>query len=465
MVAEYHLSGYDSFGEDGSQVGDWDISPFPPSQPCLDEDYEMRLSPALVPSQKSHRSGLVNSHNRSGSAISRNQTGFPASATAVPHSRVSHASDDNKSQSLISISSDDPHDNKNELIIAHLQHRINQLEKERDTLDGHLNKMSYVFLILYHTDYTHNYISDAYFRLVNSINKIDTNVKEMRGDVKNLASRIKTTSTNSTNGTKATASRPGREQYKILKYWYKGPWLEIKSKAKAKDLDENSPIISLYMEDALGRPISDEVKNMVRGDLTAYWNEFSRLGETLYNFKDLGYTRQEHFRDTFEAKYPWLRLCEARWKVDYLWINYFGSWKKSHCSSPSPPPTKKITPGKPIPDSDLTNPRTVPVPNNDQEDPIDISSDTANSPVTTTMKRPRKEEDINANAPKKQKGKEGAVDIMAPTIFHHSRPKPRKTHQANLADVSALPTILVRYKLNAPNRIHCIRFSCRDRFG
>ena len=29
-----------------------------------------------------------------------------------------------------------------------------------------------------------------------------------------------------------------------------------------------------------------------------------------------------------EEKYPWLRLCEAHWKVDQLWVSYFSTWKR-----------------------------------------------------------------------------------------------------------------------------------------
>jgi hypothetical protein len=91
-----------------------------------------------------------------------------------------------------------------------------------------------------------------------------------------------------------------------------------------KDID--SPILSLFFEDESGNPVSDEVKDQVRGDLTAYWLDMVKDGETPCHYKGLGFKRREHYRKTMEEKYPWLWLCEGHWKVKQIWVNY---WKKS----------------------------------------------------------------------------------------------------------------------------------------
>ena len=288
-------------------------------------------------------------------------------------------------------------------------------------------------------------------------------MKKTKDEVKSMADHIKTnfTSRNPPN------LSPGlkREDYS-LNWWDKSSWLEVKNKTKAKDLTVDSPIISLYMEDEHGVPIPKETKDTLRGDLYAYWNDVARSGETLYNHSDLGYARIQDFRRTFEGRYPWLRLCYGNWKTDYLWVNYFSSWKKSH-ATPSPSPAKQMDSGNTAPDTTDTAP-TAPNPTNTTApDPSNIiaAPNASNSPIPHVTKRRLEDNKTpTGSAPKKQKGKE--VDIMAPTVFHHSRPQPRKTYQAKpSAKVRILSTMPIRYKLNSLNRIHCIlSFHC-DRFG
>ena len=122
------------------------------------------------------------------------------------------------------------------------------------------------------------------------------------------------------------------------------------------------------MEDKFGELISKAIKTKVCGDLMGYWNGVHDSGEVLRKWTDLSLDRKDHFRKTFEAKYPWLRLCEASWKVDHLWINYFRTWKKktrgeSGVSTPEP--------------ADAQDPNSIPAP--DPKPIIKRTSKTANS--------------------------------------------------------------------------------------
>ena len=113
-----------------------------------------------------------------------------------------------------------------------------------------------------------------------------------------------------------------------LKWWDQALWLAVKSNNQQMNLGINCPIISLYMEDEFGEPIPPGVKAALRKDLYAYWNDLFYAGSNdLRKYGDLGLDQKNHFRKTFEDKYPWLRLCEAHWKVDQLWISYFSTWK------------------------------------------------------------------------------------------------------------------------------------------
>jgi hypothetical protein len=219
---------------------------------------------------------------------------------------------------------------------------------------------------------------------------------------------------------------PRQADYELSNYWRQAPWQAIRSKSKTKD--PNSSILSLFMEDEFGKPVSDEVKEEVRGDLYGYWadvlNDVNNTGEVLTRYKDLGFKRKEDFRKTMEGKYPWLRLCEGHWKVRQLWINHFSSWKKIHMLAP-PPSTNPADPNSVTPievssdegDSDDREPMT----------PIEISSDGDASP--TGSKRRREESEDSASLSKKHKGKGKEV---AASNFHHPPPQVKKT-KAKLA--------------------------------
>ena len=173
------------------------------------------------------------------------------------------------------------------------------------------------------------------------------------------------------------------------------------------------------MEDELGRPVTDEIKDEVRGDLHGYWTDVHKTGELLTRHKDLGFKRREDFRKTMEDKHTWLRLCEGHWKTRQLWINHFGTWRKTHM--PAPPP------GTPIEISDEDN-----TPNG----PIEVSSD--GDLASTSPKRRREDDGESDPGPsKKQKGKAKEVPT---SNFHHARPQAKKTNAkvAKVAKVSNL---------------------------
>jgi len=174
-------------------------------------------------------------------------------------------------------------------------------------------------------------------------------------------------------------------------------------------LDANAPILSMFLEDEFGRPISDDVKAQLLGDMQAYWKDLARSGQAT-SYSQAGFQVREEFRKTMEGKYPFLRLCEGHWKVYQMWINY--------CklkTSPSPSSSR---------DNQASNSATL-----KEETPIDVSADPDDTPIG--LKR-RRQDDIDSEAlpSKKHKGKEREV-----IDFHPPRPKPKKNN-AKMARVS-----------------------------
>ena len=185
----------------------------------------------------------------------------------------------------------------------------------------------------------YNIVRDAYNSLLEGVgDKVD----KTREDIQKMVDHISTNFTGEIPGVKVPGipPNPKHKVFELTKYWNHDPWKAAWGGGKIKNYD--SPILSLFMEDEFGQPVSDEVKEEVRGDLFGYWNDLYDTGKKLTNYKDLGLKRREDFRKTMESKFPWLCLCEGHWKVKQLWINYFSSWKKTRL--PPTPDTKKPSP-------------------------------------------------------------------------------------------------------------------------
>ena len=190
---------------------------------------------------------------------------------------------------------------------------------------------------------------DAYHVLLERIsNKVDAS----RDDIKKMVDHISTNFTGEITaiGTTSIPLNPKKVNFKLVAFWENEPWQAIKNKSGVKDTDSVSPVLSLFMEDEFGQPVSDDVKKEVRGDIAGYWTDVHNSDEDLGNWKEIGFKRREDFRKTMEGKYNWLRLCEGHWKTKQLWVNYFPSWKTSNL-----PPTVTPTPADnetPSPDPD-----------------------------------------------------------------------------------------------------------------
>ena len=256
---------------------------------------------------------------------------------------------------------------------------------------------------------THNVIRGAYEDILKSLH---ITINETRDNVRKISEHLFT-------GQAArieTSSIPKnlkKEDFQGVNCWNQGPWLEIRSGSKNKDV--NSPVLSLFFEDKFGNPISDKVKEQVRGDIAAYWIDMIREGEMPTHYHGLGFKCREHYRNTMEDKYPWLRLCEGHWKVKQIWINH---WKKDRV----PPPAANKKSKTPIEISSDTE-DSSPAPNEPvHHTPIELSSD--EDIVSTGSKRKHEDKTrSDSSSLKKFKGKGKYVGL--PAGFNPARPRPK----------------------------------------
>ncbi|KAF9644000.1 hypothetical protein BDM02DRAFT_3132040 [Thelephora ganbajun] len=158
-----------------------------------------------------------------------------------------------------------------------------------------------------------------------------------------------------------------------------GPIAGVKSHTVSLN-EEDYPKLNLYMEDKSGKPISPGIKAKLHRDLFSYWNDLYDNGEEPKNFTDLGLNRKDKFCARFKWKYEWLCLCDTNWKVDHLWINYFGSWKRGpHFSLEQKPKNHASKQPVTISEPSTTNPKPM--------EPAPESNKKAMTPITILSSR------------------------------------------------------------------------------
>ena len=262
------------------------------------------------------------------------------------------------------------------------------------------------------------------------VEKLDRSIKTTKEDVKKMVDHVATACTGPIPGiaTSGIPLNPERKNYKYCRFWNEAPWQAIRSKQGPKPLDLDSPIISMFLEDEFGQPVSHETKKRLFGDLNSYWTGMLDAGHTPKNWTDsLDLKTKNDFRRSFEGQYPFLRLCEGGWKVDQLWINYFRIWRRGHPAliTPEQTITRKLSPATKKPATDPYTNEPTPDP------PIFHPSDIGSANTSTGFKRSREDQEY-PDTSKRHKGKAKEIPGLTPV---HPRPQLRKI-SATFAKVS-----------------------------
>ena len=103
-----------------------------------------------------------------------------------------------------------------------------------------------------------------------------------------------------------------------------------------------------FLKDENGSIISYRQKEQLYAELQAFWNDNIDPNRPPKNWSSVGATLCNKFCDTIEEKFPFLRLCSWRWKVDVLWKRNYHSWKRSllaRQSKETPPGTCDLNDG------------------------------------------------------------------------------------------------------------------------
>jgi hypothetical protein len=84
-----------------------------------------------------------------------------------------------------------------------------------------------------------------------------------------------------------------------------------------------------FLEDEHGKVIDHHERKRLYDELRGFWNDNIDSKCPPDNWSSAGATLRDKFRDILEDKFPFLRLCAGRWKVEALWKRNYHSWKRS----------------------------------------------------------------------------------------------------------------------------------------
>ena len=84
-----------------------------------------------------------------------------------------------------------------------------------------------------------------------------------------------------------------------------------------------------FLEDEDGKVIGCHERKRLYAELRGFWNDNINPDHPPDNWSSAGATLRDKFRDTLEEKFPFLRFCAGRWKVEALWKKNYHSWKRS----------------------------------------------------------------------------------------------------------------------------------------
>lgn len=92
---------------------------------------------------------------------------------------------------------------------------------------------------------------------------------------------------------------------------------------------KNESGVLAFLEDKNGKVIDCRERKRLYSELRGFWNDNIDAVHPPDNWSSAGATLRDKFRDILEEKFPFLRLCAGRWKVEALWKKNYHSWKRS----------------------------------------------------------------------------------------------------------------------------------------
>ena len=148
-----------------------------------------------------------------------------------------------------------------------------------------------------------------------------------------------------------------RKDFPNVVHWDQGHYNSLRKGCKPEDNNEGVPtpeastsssssggkvsVISCFMEDEHGRPISEAQKTSARAKAKHFWNGLFDDGVAPLSFCKLDVNTREAYIALMEDSFPWLRLCENHWKSEKIWHNHYSDWLKKRVAGKEKKEKKK----------------------------------------------------------------------------------------------------------------------------
>ncbi|KAF9642540.1 hypothetical protein BDM02DRAFT_3193054 [Thelephora ganbajun] len=164
-------------------------------------------------------------------------------------------------------------------------------------------------------------------RLCKKIDDTRTNIQDLAAKINKILHQ----DSGPTIGVPSIHSPLQEEDYPFIKYWTAGKWNTIQHPKQGTTPEKgDTPVNCLFWEDEHGNIIPPSKRKAVTNDFRGFLNGKIEKGIHVGPLGSLNWDTRNKFCTFMENLHPWLRLCDAHWKVDQIWVNHYTSWESSN---------------------------------------------------------------------------------------------------------------------------------------
>lgn len=122
-------------------------------------------------------------------------------------------------------------------------------------------------------------------------------------------------------------NRPNRETHPNVKFWDKSDYLKWQDSSEAQVANRGK---LPYLEDDNGAPIPDAMVDAIRKTMRGAWSELLERKLAPMTWGKLTASGIQLMNSIMENAHPIFRLANNGWKLDYLAMSSYSSWRRNH---------------------------------------------------------------------------------------------------------------------------------------
>lgn len=104
------------------------------------------------------------------------------------------------------------------------------------------------------------------------------------------------------------------------------PAPDVGSSSSGSDATSKSSVLSCFLEDKDGKPISETEKSAIFAVAGAFWLSLLQSNRAPESYRQANLGIRLQWEALMESNFECLRYCANHWKVSQLWINHYSSW-------------------------------------------------------------------------------------------------------------------------------------------